>query len=44
MRFRGENLRKAKGLKKFIIFFFFPKFFFLPWDFNGYKEWINQID
>jgi hypothetical protein len=28
MRFRGENLRKAKGLKKFIIFFSFLSFFF----------------
>jgi hypothetical protein len=43
MRFIGENLG-AKGLKHFILFYFFVDFIFWLWDFTGYKEWIIQLD
>jgi len=42
MGFIGENLGKAKGL----IFFppLFHRFVFYLWGFNGYKQWIIQLD
>jgi hypothetical protein len=43
MRFTGENLGKAKGLRHLIIFVSFT-FFFILWGSNGYKEWIIQLD
>jgi hypothetical protein len=40
--FIGENLGRAKGVKVF--FFFLSQVFILLWGFNGYKEWIIQLN
>jgi hypothetical protein len=41
--FIGENLRRAKGLR-YLFIFLSHKFVFLLWGFNGYKEWIIQLN
>jgi hypothetical protein len=43
MWFIGENLRRAKGFK-YLIFFLLSHVCFLLWGFNGYKEWIIQLN
>ncbi len=45
VRFIGENLGKSKGLK-YLIFFPLSQVFLLLllWGFNGYKEWIIQLN
>jgi hypothetical protein len=41
--FIGEKLRRAKELKTFNLIFFHD-FFLILWGFNGYKEWIIQLN
>jgi tetrahydromethanopterin S-methyltransferase subunit C len=41
--FIGENLGKAKGVK-ILIFSPLSRVCFLLWGFNGYMEWIIQLD
>jgi hypothetical protein len=43
VRLIGEIFFKAKGLK-YLIFFPLSWFCFLLWGFNGYKEWIIQLN
>jgi len=43
MKFRGENLGRAKGVKA-IYFFRLVRVYLFIMGFNRYKEWIFQLD